>query len=93
MHWRIVVRYVRLVHISGIADGSGVLTDALDAQRILVDESDRSDTAGQMKRLLEAGYTAPFSYECTSPLIQNIGDPRAQIKASIRYLSDLLDPR
>jgi catechol 1,2-dioxygenase len=44
--------------------------------------------------VMEAGDAAlPQAYECTSPLIQNIGDPRAQIKASIRYLSDLLDPR
>jgi 2-keto-myo-inositol isomerase len=89
----IITRHIRLVHISGIADGSAVLTDSFDAQRVLVDESDRTDTLGQVKSLLRAGYTGPFSYECTSPLIQNIGDPRAQIEASITYLSDLLDPR
>jgi 2-keto-myo-inositol isomerase len=97
MRWRvdadIVVRHIRLVHISGIAVGSGVLTDVLDAQRGLVDETDRSGALSQMKRLLRAGYTGPFSYECTSPLIQNIGDPTAPIKASITYLSDLLGSR
>jgi len=89
----IIARHIRLVHISGIAEGSGVLTDSLDAQRVLVDESDRTDTPGQVKSLLEAGYAGPFSFECTSPLIQNIGDPTAQIEASITYLRDLLDPR
>ena len=88
----ILVRHIRLVHISGIAGGSGILTDLLDAQRVLVDESDRTDASGQMKSLLEAGYTGPFSYECTSPLIQNIGDPKAQIGASIAYLRRLLRP-
>jgi 2-keto-myo-inositol isomerase len=89
----IVVRHVRLVHISGIAGGSGILTDSLDAQRVLVDENDRTDTLGQVKSLLEAGYVGPFSYECTSPLIQNCSDPKAQIGASITYLGRLLDPR
>jgi 2-keto-myo-inositol isomerase len=88
----IIVRHIRLVHISGIAGDHKVLTDSLDAQRVLVDENDRTDTSGQVKSLLEAGYTGPFSYECTSPLIQNLGDPRAQIDASITYLRRL-DPR
>jgi 2-keto-myo-inositol isomerase len=87
----IVVRHIRLVHISGISGGSDNLSDSLDAQRILVDESDRTDTSGQVKQLLEAGYTGPFSYECTSPLIQNSSDPKAQIAASITYLRRLLD--
>jgi 2-keto-myo-inositol isomerase len=87
-----VVRHIRLVHISGIGGGSGILTDSLDVHRVLVDESDRTDTARQAKTFLEAGYTGPFSYECTSPLIQDIGDPRAQIGASIAYLRRLLDP-
>ena len=35
----IVVPHIRLVHISGISGGSGDLTDAQDAERVLVDES------------------------------------------------------
>jgi predicted xylose isomerase-like sugar epimerase len=46
-----------------------------------------------MKRLLEADYTGRFSYECTSPIIQNIDDLKAPIEASITYLRGLLDPR
>ena len=38
----IIVRHIRLVHISGIEGGSGILTDLLDAQRVLVDETDRA---------------------------------------------------
>jgi 2-keto-myo-inositol isomerase len=37
----IIVRHIRLVHISGIAGGSGDLIDSLDEQRVLVDEGDR----------------------------------------------------
>ena len=88
----IIVRHIRLVHISSKAGGSGVLTDSLDAQRILVDETDRAGALHEMKSLLRAGYTGPFSYECTSPLVQDIGDPKAQIDASITYLRCLLDP-
>ena len=87
-----IVRHIRLVHISGVVGGHDMLTASLDAQRVLVDESDLTDASGQVKRLLKAGYTGPFSYECTSPLIQNIGDPKAQIDASITYLRRLLDP-
>ena len=79
-------RHIRLVHISGIAGGSGSLTDSLDAQRVLVNENDRTGAAGQMRRLIEAGYTGPFSYECTSSLIQDVDDHEAQIGASISYL-------
>jgi len=89
----LVVRYIRLVHISGIAGDSDTLIDSLDGQRVLVAETDRAGALGQIKRLLEAGYTGPFSYECTSPIIQNIDDPRAQIEASIAYLRGRLDPR
>ena len=64
----ILVPHIRMVHISGISGGSGDLTDAQDAERVLVDESDRTDTLGQMRRLLAAGYRGPFSFECTAPL-------------------------
>jgi 2-keto-myo-inositol isomerase len=89
----IIVRHIRLVHISCIAGGSGFPTDALDAQRVLVDESDRTGPSGQVKSLLEAGYTGPFSYECTSPAHSKRRRPKAQIDASITYLRRLLDPR
>jgi 2-keto-myo-inositol isomerase len=89
----IMVPHIRLVHISGIWGGSGVLTDSLDAERVLVDESDRSEALGEVRRLFEAGFTGPFSYECTSPLVQNAADPRAQIGASITYLRRRLDRR
>ena len=84
-----MVRHIRVVHISGIVGDTNILTDLLDAQRVLVDETDRTETSAQMKRLLEAGYTGAFSYECTSSLIQGIIDPEARIAASITYLRRL----
>jgi 2-keto-myo-inositol isomerase len=73
----IILRHIRMVHISGLTGGSGILADVLDAQRVLVDENDRTDASGQVRTLLEAGYTGPFSYECTSSFIQDIDDPEA----------------
>ena len=82
--------HIRVVHISGISGGTGDLTDAQDAERVLVDESDRTDTLGQMRRLLAAGYRGPFSFECTAPGVREREDLKAPIAASIAYLRHAL---
>ena len=89
----VLVSHIRMVHISGISGGSGDLNDAQDAERVLVDESDRTDALGQMQRLLEAGYRGPFSYECTSPRVQDAGDLKAKIERSMMYLRVRLEGR
>ena len=81
-----LIPHIRVVHISGISGAPGDLTDAQDAERVLVDESDRTDTLGQMRRLIAAGYRGPFSFECTSPSVRECEDPRAAIAESIVYL-------
>ena len=86
----VLVPHIRVVHISGISGGSGDLTDAQDAERVLVDESDRTDTLGQMRRLLAAGYRGPFSFECTAPSVREREDLKAPIAASIAYLRHAL---
>jgi 2-keto-myo-inositol isomerase len=86
----ISARHVRLVHISGVTK-SGALTDALDAERVLVDEHDQTDAAGQMRALVSAGYNGPFSYECTSRLVLDADDAEDAIGASITYLRRLLE--
>jgi len=82
----VFVRHIRVVHISGVSDGSGELTDAQDAERVLVDERDRTDVLGQMRSLLAAGYRGPFSFECTAPSIREQDDQKAPIATSIAYL-------
>jgi 2-keto-myo-inositol isomerase len=89
----VMVRHIRVVHISGVVGDFNILTDSLDAQRVLVDERDRTGAYTQMKRLLETGYTGAFSYECTSTVIREIDDPEARIAASVTYLRRLLAPR
>ena len=86
----VLVQHIRVVHISGVSEGSGDLNDAQDAERILVDEHDRTDTLGQMGRLLAAGYRGPFSFECTAPSVREREDLKAPIAASIAYLQRAL---
>ena len=81
-----LVPHIRTVHISGVTDGSGDLTDDHDAERVLVDETDRTDTLGQMGRLITAGYRGPFSFECTAPSVREDGNLRAAIAESFAYL-------
>lgn len=54
----IMVRHIRMVHISGVSGGIGDLTDDQDKDRIPVDDSDRTETVGQMKYLLANGSNA-----------------------------------
>jgi 2-keto-myo-inositol isomerase len=85
----IIVRHIRLVHISGVA-GDSVLTDALDAQRALVEEGDRTHTSGQIRSLLEGGYALRVYVSAHS---EHITDPKEQIGASMTRLRRLLDRR
>ena len=91
----VLVPHIRVVHISGISGGSGDLTDAQDAERVLVGESDRTDTLGQMRRLLAAGYRGPFSIECTAPSVREREDlrRRSQRRLPICDTHSRQDPR
>ena len=96
MRWRgitdILAPHIRMVHISGVSGGTGDLTDAQDAERELLDASDRTGAVGQMRRLLAAGYRGPFSFECTAPAVRECDDLQAPIAASIDYLRRALAP-
>ena len=82
----ILTPYIRMVHISGVSGGAGDLTDAQDAERQLLDASDRTGALGQLRRLLAEGYRGAFSFECTAPAIRESNDLQAPIAASIDYL-------
>lgn len=83
----LLVHHIRLVHVSGVT-APGPLTERHDAERVLVDQDDRTDAVGQVRRLLQAGYAGPFSYECTASSIQELADPYAPLGASIAYLRE-----
>ena len=82
----ILAPHIRMVHISGVSGGTGDLTDAQDAERQLLDASDRTGAMGQLRRLLAEGYRGPFSFECTAPAVRECNDLQAPIAASIDYM-------
>jgi len=85
-----LVDHVRLVHISGLSDGSGALTEADDGARVLIDQADRTATVDQMRLLLSRGYQGAFSFECTAPAIQALPDPHEAIAACIAHIRERL---
>ena len=85
-----LVQHIRLVHISGLSQGSGTLTEADDGARVLIDEDDRTATVDQIRTLRTRGYQGPFSFECTAPAIQTLPDPLEAIAACISHIRERL---
>lgn len=79
-----------MVHISGVVDSNLASHQMQDAHRVLVDESDCLDNIGQIKALLEGGYTGPFSYEAFSPEVHAFTDPRAELFGSFNHITSSL---
>lgn len=75
-----------LVHISGVTDPAVAVDDMLDAHRVLVDAADRLENLPQIKALLAAGYTGPFSFEPFAEEVHNLADPEAALAESIAYV-------
>ncbi|WP_309141668.1 TIM barrel protein [Ensifer sp. ENS11] len=83
---RIYPEYTATVHISGISDPQRKLDETLDAHRILVDRGDRCGTLDQISAFLEAGYQGPFSFECTSPRVQESATLEDDIRRSFEFI-------
>jgi len=79
-----------IVHISAVVDPVLKLDQMEDEHRVLVDSADRLDNVGQIRTLLAAGYTGPISYECFSPLVQDIARPLSAIKTSFDFIDAAL---
>ena len=79
-----------IVHISGVVDSSLGVHEMQDAHRVLVDESDRLDNIGQIKKLVDEGYAGPFSFEAFSPQVHAFTDPRAELFGSINHITSSL---
>lgn len=75
-----------LVHISGVTDRSVAMADLRDSHRVLVDQNDTLDNAGQIRRLLAAGYAGPFSFEPFADEVHGLIDPVSALKASMAYI-------
>ncbi|WP_108259965.1 TIM barrel protein [Mangrovicoccus ximenensis] len=77
-----------LVHISGVVDPEVAVEDMLDAHRILVDGKDRLENIPQIRRLIDLGYTGPFSFEPFSEDHWSLPAPEAALKDSIAYVTE-----
>jgi len=84
------ITHIGLVHISGLPVGREALTYALDRERGLVDNRDRSSAISQIRELQARGYKGAYSLECTSPSIQLLTSRREAIASSISYIRDHL---
>lgn len=79
-----------LVHISGVTDPAVAVDDMLDAHRVLVDGEDRLENIPQIKKLLDLGYTGPFSFEPFAEEVHALSDPEAALSASIGHVKSAL---
>ncbi|MBY5427358.1 TIM barrel protein [Rhizobium leguminosarum] len=76
-----------LVHISGVDDPAVSVADMRDSHRVLVNADDLLDNAGQLRALLQAGYTGPFSFEPFAAEVHALKDPAGALRASMEYLT------
>lgn len=85
--------YTAMVHISGISVPGVALDAAQDAHRVSVDARDRCGTIEQTSALHAAGYSGPFSFECTEPARWQ--DPRLaeKIGRSFDYIEEQITVR
>lgn len=79
-----------MVHLSGVDDPATPLAAEGDGARILVGPADRIDNLGQVRAFLAAGYTGPFSFECTDPSVLGMADPGPAIAASFAHIEAAL---
>lgn len=75
-----------LVHISGVTDPGVAVADMLDAHRVLVDAVDRLENIAQIKALIAAGFSGPYSFEPFAEEVHNADDPEAALAESIAYV-------
>ncbi|MDV7143345.1 TIM barrel protein [Tropicimonas sp. TH_r6] len=76
-----------LVHISGVTDPALTVAEMLDDHRVLVDAADRLENVPQIRALMAAGYTGPFSFEPFAPDVQALDDPESALRASMDYFA------
>jgi len=76
-----------IIHVSGVRAGKPKAA-ITDEDRILVTKDDIMDNRGQVGALLEAGCTAPISYEPFSSQVRDLplSELKPQLQKSIDYL-------
>lgn len=76
-----------LVHISGVVDPTLVVSDMLDAHRVLVDDADRLENIAQIRALNAAGYRGSYSFETFAAEVHDLKDPVAAARDSIGHIN------
>lgn len=84
-------QHTGLVHISGVEDPAISFDDMLDAHRVLVGPKDRLGNVGQIRALLDGGYSGYISFEPFSSEVTGLAEPLVALEQSIRYISQRLD--
>lgn len=80
-----------ILHISGITDQSLAIDRMEDEDRGLVDENDRLGNVEQIAALLGSGYDGPVSFECFSPVTQQLQDPMTAIGRSFEFIETRIE--
>lgn len=79
-----------LVHISGVTDPDVDVSAMQDADRVLVDDNDRLESIGQLRRLKEAAYPGPVSLEPFSARVHECTGIERHVAACLEFVSDQL---
>jgi 2-keto-myo-inositol isomerase len=80
-----------LVHVSGVANPAVAAGEMRDPDRVLVDGADRLGNVAQLRALLRGGYGGALSFEPFSPKVHASPDIVADLRASIRILTQALE--
>ena len=75
-----------LIHISGVTDPAVSVADMRDVHRVLVDAADRVENIAQIRQLLDAGVTAPCSFEPFSATVHDSVTLAEDLSASMNYI-------
>ena len=76
------------MHISGVVDPGVAVADMLDAHRVLVDAGDRLENRAQIRAMLDASYTGPFSFEPFAEEVHALDDVQTALRVSMDHLRD-----
>jgi 2-keto-myo-inositol isomerase len=75
-----------LVHISGVDAPEVGIDDMRDPHRVMVTPNDRLDNVGQIRALMAAGYSGPFSFEPFAEDAARDAAPAAATGESIDFI-------
>jgi 2-keto-myo-inositol isomerase len=76
-----------IVHVSGVTAPGLPAAAMRDADRVLVDASDRLDNLGQIRALTAAGYAGPVSFEPFAATVHALADPGPALRASMAHIA------